>query len=92
MVKNTMMRYCIHDYLNQHSGSPYTQLKTCCRGNIGFVFTYGNLSKVRVILESNIRPAPAQVGIIAPSINVIVPKGPTGYDPNQSTFFQTLQT
>merc|ERR1712174_186635 len=41
-------------------------------------------------LESNVRPAPARVGAIAP-INVVVPKGPTGCDPGQTAFFQTLQ-
>merc|ERR1712174_124194 len=41
-------------------------------------------------LESNVRPAPARVGSIAP-ISVVVPKGPTGCDPGQTAFFQTLQ-
>merc|ERR1712157_48417 len=61
-----------------------------CRGNIGFVFTNGDLSATREVLESNVRPAPARVGAIAP-ISVVVPKGPTGCDPGQTSFFQTLQ-
>merc|ERR1739848_64930 len=59
-------------------------------GNVGFVFTNGDLGEVRSELESNVRPAPARVGSIAP-IDVIVPKGPTGCDPGQTNFFQTLQ-
>merc|ERR1712021_252523 len=42
------------------------------------------------VLAGNTRPAPAKVGSIAPN-NVIVPKGPTGCDPGQTAFFQTLQ-
>merc|ERR1712157_37516 len=34
--------------------------------------------------------APARVGAISP-ISVVVPKGPTGCDPGQTSFFQTLQ-
>lgn len=61
-----------------------------CKGNIGFVFTNSDLGEVREVLESNVRPAPARVGSIAP-IKVVVPKGPTGCDPGQTAFFQTLQ-
>lgn len=61
-----------------------------CRGNVGFVFTNGDLGEVRSVLESNVRPAPARVGSLAP-VNVVVPKGPTGCDPGQTAFFQTLQ-
>merc|ERR1712003_173244 len=59
-------------------------------GNMGLVFTNGDLNEVGKVLESNVRPAPARVGSIAP-ISVVVPKGPTGCDPGQTAFFQTLQ-
>jgi len=90
MGKNTMMRKCIRDYVEENPGSPMGQLEACCRGNVGMVFTNGDLGEVRSILESNVRPAPAKVGAVAP-IDVIVPKGPTGCDPGQTAFFQTLQ-
>eukprot|EP00538_Stauroneis_constricta_P013614 CAMPEP_0119545608 /NCGR_PEP_ID=MMETSP1352-20130426/313_1 /TAXON_ID=265584 /ORGANISM="Stauroneis constricta, Strain CCMP1120" /LENGTH=325 /DNA_ID=CAMNT_0007590181 /DNA_START=193 /DNA_END=1170 /DNA_ORIENTATION=+ len=90
MGKNTMMRKCIKDFIAENPGHPSEQLISCCRGNVGFVFTNGDLSGVREVLESNTRPAPARVGAIAPS-SVIVPKGPTGCDPGQTAFFQTLQ-
>jgi len=90
MGKNTMMRKIIREYVEENPDSPAALLEEQCRGNIGFVFTNGDLTKVREILESNVRPAPARVGGVAPS-TVIVPKGPTGCDPGQTNFFQTLQ-
>ena len=90
MGKNTMMRKCIREYVDNNPGSPVEQLIECCRGNVGFVFTNGDLSDIRGNLEGNTRPAPARVGAVAPS-DVIVPKGPTGCDPGQTAFFQTLQ-
>lgn len=90
MGKNTMMRKCIREYAEENPGTPVAQLENCCKGNVGFVFTNGDLGAVRAELESNVRPAPARVGAVAP-IDVIVPKGPTGCDPGQTAFFQTLQ-
>jgi len=90
MGKNTMMRKCIREFVEENPGSPIGQLEALCRGNVGFVFTNSDLGEVRDVIESNVRPAPARVGGIAP-IDVIVPKGPTGCDPGQTNFFQTLQ-
>lgn len=90
MGKNTMMRKIIKEFCAENPGTPVAKLESCLRGNVGFVFTNGDLGEVRQILESNVRPAPARVGSIAPS-SVIVPKGPTGCDPGQTAFFQTLQ-
>jgi large subunit ribosomal protein LP0 len=90
MGKNTMMRKCIKGYVEENPGSPTEVLIETCRGNVGFVFTNGDLGQVRQVLESNTRPAPARVGSIAPS-KVVVPKGPTGCDPGQTAFFQALQ-
>jgi len=89
MGKNTMMRKCIREFVEENPDSPVGQLEEQCRGNVGFVFTNGDLGEIRSLLESNVRPAPAKVGSAAP-IDVIVPKGPTGCDPGQTTFFQTL--
>lgn len=90
MGKNTMMRKVIREYVAENPGTPVGQLESMCKGNVGFVFTSGDLGGVRETLESNVRPAPARVGSLAP-IDVIVPKGPTGCDPGQTAFFQTLQ-
>jgi len=90
MGKNTMMRKIIKEYVDENPESQVIKLVPLCCGNVGFVFTNGDLAEVREILESNVRPAPARVGAIAP-ISVTVPKGPTGCDPGQTAFFQTLQ-
>mmetsp|Transcript_32673 Transcript_32673/g.54734 ORF Transcript_32673/g.54734 Transcript_32673/m.54734 type:complete len:324 (+) Transcript_32673:145-1116(+) len=90
MGKNTMMRKCMKEYVENNPGSPVEKLIECCRGNVGFVFTNGDLGEIREVLESNTRPAPAKVGAVAPC-DVIVPKGGTGCDPGQTAFFQTLQ-
>lgn len=90
MGKNTMMRKIIKEFSEQNPESQVIKLEPLCKGNIGFVFTNGDLAEVRETLESNVRPAPARVGAIAP-VSVVVPKGPTGCDPGQTAFFQTLQ-
>ena len=90
MGKNTMMRKCIREFCEENEGTPVGQLEALCRGNIGFVFTNGDLGEIREVLEANVRPAPARVGGIAPA-DVVVEKGPTGCDPGQTAFFQTLQ-
>jgi len=90
MGKNTMMRKIIREFCDENPDTQVAKLEPLVRGNIGFVFTNGDLGEVREVLESNVRPAPARVGAIAP-INVVVPKGPTGCDPGQTAFFQTLQ-
>jgi len=90
MGKNTMMRKCLRDFVEENPGSPVEKLIETCRGNVGFVFTNSDLGEVREILESNTRPAPAKVGSLAPA-QVVVEKGPTGCDPGQTAFFQTLQ-
>lgn len=90
MGKNTMMRKCLKDYMEENPESPVEQLIDCCRGNVGFVFTNHDLGEIREVLESNTRPAPAKVGTVAPQ-DVMVEKGPTGCDPGQTAFFQTLQ-
>ena len=70
--------------------APVEKLSEACRGNVGFVWTNNDLGDIRTILEANTRPAPARVGAVAPC-KVVVPKGPTGCDPGQTAFFQTLQ-
>jgi large subunit ribosomal protein LP0 len=90
MGKNTMMRKCMREYVEANPETNMDQLIDTCRGNVGFVFSNGDLGEIRVILEGNTRPAPARVGSLAPAA-VIVPKGPTGCDPGQTAFFQALE-
>jgi len=90
MGKNTLMRKIFAAYLEENPDSPLTKLMELCRGNIGFVFTNADLPKIRDLILANRVPAPARIGAFAPS-DVIVPAGPTGCDPGQTSFFQVLQ-
>jgi len=90
MGKNTMIRKILNGYLKKNPGHPYEQLLPLIRGNVGFVFTTGDVAEIRTAIESNRVPAPARVGAVSP-IDVIVPPGPTGCDPGQTAFFQVLQ-
>jgi len=90
MGKNTMIRKVFVQFLKKNPGHPYELLLPRIKGNIGFVFTSGNVADVRKVIESNRVPAPARVGGLAP-IDVKVPPGPTGCDPGQTSFFQVLQ-
>jgi len=63
-----------------------TQLK----GNINLIFTNGDLGDVKAVLDLEVRESPAKAGMYAPR-DVSVPVGPTGLDPRQTGFFQTLQ-
>jgi len=60
------------------------------KGNINIIFTNGDLSEVKHILDTEVRPSPAKTGMIAPA-SVTIPAGPTGLDPKATGFFQTLQ-
>jgi len=59
------------------------------KGNVGFLFTDKDLAEVRnAVLEIKV-PAAARAGSISP-IDVILPAGPTGLDPGQTSFMQAL--
>jgi len=57
--------------------------------NTGMIFSNGDLTEVKKILDSQVREAPAKIGSIAPG-DVTIPAGPTGLDPKQTSFFQAL--
>jgi len=90
MGKNTLMRKVFRAFLDTHPNHPMTHLMPLCVGNVGFVFTNADLGKVRDMILANRVPAPARIGAVAP-VAVIVPAGPTGCDPGQTSFFQVLQ-
>jgi len=90
MGKNTMIRKVLSIFLKKNPGHPYEQLMPYVKGNVGFVFTDGDVAQVRDLITANRVPAPARVGGIAPC-DVVVPPGPTGCDPGQTSFFQVLQ-
>lgn len=90
MGKNTMMRKIVSQFCENNPQHPVQALLPLIKGNIGFVFTNASLTDVREVLETNVVPAPARVGAIAP-IDVTIPPGPTDSGPEQTSFFQTLQ-
>jgi large subunit ribosomal protein LP0 len=57
--------------------------------NTGMIFVNGDLNEIKTILDGQVRAAPAKLGAMAPK-QVIVPAGPTGMDPKQTSFFQAL--
>jgi len=50
------------------------------KGNTGLIFSNGDLSDIKKIIDAQSREAPAKVGIIAPD-DVWIRAGPTGLDP-----------
>jgi large subunit ribosomal protein LP0 len=87
MGKNTMMRKAIRGHLENNSA--LEKLLPHIKGNVGFVFTKGELAEVRdKLMESKVR-APARNGAIAP-LAVVIPAQNTGLGPEKTSFFQAL--
>ena len=104
MGKNTHMKAAINDLMTEpvEGDEDYDEKKATwkerphlakvkeqLRLNIGMIFTNGDLSAVKEILDTQVREAPARVGAVAPK-EVVIPPGPTGMDPKQTQFFQAL--
>jgi len=87
MGKNTMMRKAIKGHLDQNPA--LERIMPCIKGNVGFVFTNGDLSEVRDKLVDNKVRAPARPGAVAPG-DVIIPAQNTGLGPEKTSFFQAL--
>lgn len=60
------------------------------KGNTGLIFSNGDLSEIKKVIDDLAREAPAKVGAIAPD-EVWIRAGSTGLDPKQTSFFQQLQ-
>ncbi|KAK7756834.1 ribosomal protein P0 (A0) (L10E) [Diatrype stigma] len=87
MGKNTMVRRALRIFLNETP--EYERLLPHVKGNIGFVFTNGDLKDIRDKILSNKVAAPARAGAFAPA-DVWVPAGNTGMEPGKTSFFQAL--
>jgi len=87
MGKNTMVRKVVRNRLAQFPA--LEALLPAVYGNVGFVFTNGDLTTVRDLLLSKRVAAPAKTGAIAPN-DVVVPAGNTGLEPTQTSFLQAL--
>ncbi|KAJ4417394.1 ribosomal protein P0 (A0) (L10E) [Neurospora sp. IMI 360204] len=87
MGKNTMVRRALKTFV---ADTPeYERLLPFVKGNVGFVFTNGDLKEVRDKILANKVAAPARAGAIAPA-DVWVPAGNTGMEPGKTSFFQAL--
>lgn len=89
MGKNTMMKRTIQKHMEKTGNNAIGALLPLLVGNVGLIFTKGDLAEVRDEIAKYKVGAPARVGLIAP-IDVVVPPGNTGLDPSQTSFFQVL--
>ncbi|XP_014243665.1 60S acidic ribosomal protein P0 [Cimex lectularius] len=87
MGKNTMMRKAIRGHIERNQA--LEKILPHIRGNVGFVFTRGELPEVRDKLLQNKVRAPARAGAIAPC-PVVIPAQNTGLGPEKTSFFQAL--
>jgi len=87
MGKNTIIRKIVREHIPKNP--QLENLLPYVFGNMGFVFTNGDLSVIRKIIVDNKVPASAKSGSVAPN-EVVVPAGSTGMDPGQTAFFQAL--
>ncbi|KAH7537531.1 hypothetical protein FEM48_Zijuj03G0103000 [Ziziphus jujuba var. spinosa] len=89
MGKNTMMKRSIRIHSENTGNQTFLNLIPLLVGNVGLIFTKGDLKEVSEEVAKYKVGAPARVGLIAP-IDVVVPPGNTGLDPSQTSFFQVL--
>jgi len=87
MGKNTMVRRALRTVLSDFP--QFERLLPHIKGNIGFVFTSGDLKDIREIIVANKVAAPARAGAFAPK-DVTIPAGNTGMEPGKTSFFQAL--
>ncbi|KAI0842087.1 60S acidic ribosomal protein P0 [Hypoxylon sp. FL0890] len=87
MGKNTMVRRALKTFIPD--APEYERLLPHVKGNIGFVFTNGDLKNIRDKILANKVAAPARAGAVAPA-DVWVPAGNTGMEPGKTSFFQAL--
>eukprot|EP00850_Spirogloea_muscicola_P023065 SM000326S12433 [mRNA] locus=s326:100925:102824:- [translate_table: standard] len=89
MGKNTLIKRCIRAYADRTGNDAFLALFPLLVGNVGLIFTKGDLKEVSEEVEKYKVGAPARVGLVAP-VDVVVPPGNTGLDPSQTSFFQVL--
>jgi large subunit ribosomal protein LP0 len=87
MGKNTMVRRALKGFVADNP--EYERLLPHVKGNIGFIFTNGDLKEIRAKILANRVAAPARAGAVAPA-DVYVPAGNTGMEPGKTSFFQAL--
>ncbi|KAK4732740.1 hypothetical protein R3W88_025728 [Solanum pinnatisectum] len=89
MGKNTMMKRSVRIHAESTGNDAFLNLIPLLVGNVGLIFTKGDLKEIKEEVAKYKVGAPACVGLVAP-VDVIVPPGNTGLDPTQTSFFQVL--
>lgn len=98
MGKNTMIRKALRMRIDEllaedenADTSALTNLLTAVNGNMGFIFCQAPdaLEKTREAIAEFVVPAGARAGVVAPK-DVMIPAGPSGLEPSQTSFFQAL--
>jgi large subunit ribosomal protein LP0 len=90
MGKNTMMKRCLRLYIDRTGNDKWSCLLEVLTGNVGIIFTkVAEITDVRDKIHEFKVGAPARAGVLAPC-TVSCSAGPTGMDPSQTSFFQTL--
>jgi len=87
MGKNTMIRKALRGHIEKVPA--LATLLPYVRGNVGFIFTKGDLGEIKKKCVELRVEAPARAGGLAPS-DVVVPAGPTGMEPTMTSFLQAL--
>jgi len=84
-----MMKRSVRIHADKTGNNAFLSLIPLLVGNVGLIFTKGDLKEVSEEVAKYKVGAPARVGLVAP-IDVVVPPGNTGLDPSQTSFFQVL--
>ncbi|KAJ5964117.1 uncharacterized protein N7479_003993 [Penicillium vulpinum] len=87
MGKNTMVRRALKGFVTENP--EWERLLPHVRGNVGFIFTNGDLKSIKERILANRVAAPARAGAVAPD-DVWIPAGNTGMEPGKTAFFQAL--
>jgi large subunit ribosomal protein LP0 len=89
--KNTLIKRNIRSYLEEGGSNAmiWSGSLNHLVGNVGIVFTEGDLIDVHKTISSHKVCASARVGVTAPC-DVYVPAGSTGMDPSSTSCFQAL--
>jgi len=90
MGKNTMIRKALQMGHEDHPDAGLDILRASIKGNLGFIFaTNCELDDIRATLDKFVLESAAKAGQNS-MVDLSLPSGPTGMDPSQTSFFQTM--
>jgi len=90
MGKNTMIRKALAIGHEENPEAGLDKLRAAILGNLGFIFaTNCTLDDIRTAIRKYRLPAAAKAGQTS-SVELTLPGGPTGMEPSNITFFQSL--